>query len=133
MSTTIREKVECAEIEPEPLESEVIQAVKQIKCGKSPGLDNIPGEFIQHSGEMGIKVLHYLCCQIWKHQEWPDDWKLQEQVMLHKSGSVKECGNYRTIALISHTSKVMLIILLNRLKMKIEKEISDCQAGYRSN
>lgn len=77
--------------------------------------------------------MHHLCCKIWRNQEWPEDWKLQEFVMLHKSGSVKDCSNYRTIALISHASKVLLIIILNRLKLKIEQELSDCQAGYRAN
>ena len=77
--------------------------------------------------------MHHLCCEIWKTRKWPKDWKLQEFVMLHKSGSVKDCNNYRTIALISHASKILLIIILNRLKPKIETEISDCQAGYRTN
>ena len=53
--------------------------------------------------------------------------------MLHKSGSLKECNNYRTIALISHTSKVLLIVILNRMRAKVETELSDCQAGYRAN
>ncbi|GFS26376.1 endonuclease-reverse transcriptase [Elysia marginata] len=56
---------------------------------------------------MGIKALHHLCCQIWKQQEWPEDWKLQEFVMLYKNGNSKECGNYRTIALISHAKQIM--------------------------
>ncbi|GFR89582.1 endonuclease-reverse transcriptase [Elysia marginata] len=78
---------------------------------------------------MGIKALHHLCCQIWKQQEWPEDWKPQEFVMLYKNGNFKECGNYRTIALISLASKILLIIILNRMKCKVE----DCQAGYRAN
>ena len=77
--------------------------------------------------------MHYLCCKIWNTTEWPKDWRLQEFVMLHKSGDTKNCNNYRTIALISHASKILLIIILNRLKPKIEQEVSDCQAGYRSN
>ncbi|GFS26230.1 endonuclease-reverse transcriptase [Elysia marginata] len=117
----------------EPLTSEVEAAIKDLKAGKSPGLDNIPAEIIKNSGEMGIKALHHLCCQIWKQQEWPEDWKLQEFVMLYKNGNSKECGNYRTIALISHASKILLIIILNRMKCKVEEELSDCQAGYRAN
>jgi hypothetical protein len=108
-------------------------AIKQLKSRKSPGLDNIPGDLLKHSGEGGVKAMHHLCCEVWKTREWPKDWKEQEFVMLHKSGSVKECNNYRTIALISHASKVLLIIILNRLKPKIEAELSDCQAGYRTN
>ncbi|GFS03109.1 retrovirus-related Pol polyprotein from type-2 retrotransposable element R2DM [Elysia marginata] len=82
---------------------------------------------------MGIKALHHLYCQIWKQQEWPEDWKLQEFVMLYKNDNSKECGNYRTIALISHASEILLIIILNRMKCKVEEELSDCQAGYRAN
>ncbi|GFR96129.1 endonuclease-reverse transcriptase [Elysia marginata] len=70
------------DVEPEPLTSEVEAAIKDLKAGKSPALDNIPAEIIKNSGEMGIKALHHLCCQIWKQQEWPEDWKLQELVML---------------------------------------------------
>ena len=121
------------EPEPEPLLSEVRAAIKQLKNGKSPGLDNIPGEILKSTGESGIVALHLLCCKIWTTCQWPTDWKLQEFVMLHKSGSIKDCGNYRTIALISHASKILLIILLNRMKPKVEAELSDCQAGYRSN
>lgn len=69
----------------------------------------------------------------WDQQEWLDKRKLQELVMLHKGGSPKECGNYRTIALISHASKILLIVILNRMKGKVEQELSDCQAGYRTN
>ena len=88
---------------------------------------------MKHSGDGGLKVMHHLCCKMWKTCQWPTDWKLQEFVMLHKSGNVKDCNNYRTIALISHASKILLIIILNRLKPKVEEELSDCQAGYRKN
>ena len=124
---------ESLELEPEPLIEEVEMATKQLKCRKSPGLDNVPGELLKHSGKGGLTAMHYLCCKIWKSLEWPTDWKLQEFVMLHKSGDAKDCNNYRTIALISHASKILLIIILSRLKPKIEQELSDCQAGYRSN
>ena len=77
--------------------------------------------------------MHYLCCKIWKTGQWPTDWKSQEFVMLHKNGNVKDCNNYRTIALICHASKILLIIILNRMKQKVEFELSDCQAGYRTN
>ena len=119
------------ELEPPPLKDEVEFAVKSLKAGKSPGLDNVPAELIKNSGKNGITAIHNLCCSIWKTCKWPDDWKQQELVMLHKSGSVKECGNYRTIALISHTSKILLHIILNRLKAKIEFELAEEQAGFR--
>ena len=120
-------------VEPEPLFSEVETAVKQLKSGKAPGLDNIPAELLKTVDEPGLKALHYLCLKIWETCKWPGEWKIQEFVMLHKSGSTKNCGNYRTIALISHASKILLIIILNRMKNKVEEELSNCQAGYRSN
>ena len=104
-----------------------------MKSGKSPGLDGIPAELLKHTGEAGVKALHHLCTKIWDTCTWPDEWKLQEFVMLYKKGNAKECGNYRTIALISHASKVLLIIILNRMRIKVEQELSDCQAGYQSN
>lgn len=117
--------------EPEPLIDEITSAIKQLKYGKSPGLDSIPGELLKHLGCEGVRAIHQLCCKIWNTCSWPKEWKLQELVMLYKGGNAKECGNYRTIALISHTSKILLIILLNRMKTKVESEISDFQAGYR--
>ena len=116
-----------------PLLDEVTIAINQLKTGKSPGLDGIPAELIKSSDTSGIEALHMLCNKIWETCQWPEDWKKQEFVMLHKGGSAKECSNYRTIALISHASKVLLIIILNRMRAKIEEELSDCQAGYRSN
>ena len=121
------------DVEPLPLLHEVTTAINQLKCGKSPGLDGIPAELIQSSETYGIKALHLLCNKIWETCQWPEEWKRQEFVMLKKSGSAKECSNYRTIALISHTSKILLIVILNRMRAKIEEELSDCQAGYRSN
>ena len=121
------------DIEPIPLFTETMAAIRQLKKGKSPGLDNIPGELLASSGHSGHQALHRLCVRVWETRQWPTDWKLQEFVMLHKSGDVKDCNNYRTIALISHASKILLIIILNRIKQKVEFELSDCQAGYRSN
>ena len=119
--------------EPLPLMCEIEAAVKQLKQGKSPGLDNIPGEMIRTNGSAALKALHTLITKVWVTSDWPDDWKQQEFVMLHKSGDTKDCNNYRTIALISHTSKIMLTILLNRLKAKIDEEMSEYQAGFRQN
>ena len=119
--------------EPVPLRDETAAAIKQLKSGKSPGLDGIPAELLKYSGNAGVDALHYLCIKIWETCTWPDEWKLQEFVMLYKKGNAKDCGNYRTIALISHASKILLIIILNRMKVKVEEELSDCQAGYRKN
>ena len=119
--------------EPRPLIDEVKSAIRQLKTGKSPGLDGIPAELLKHVGDVGIEAIHYLCDKIWESCKWPEEWKLQEFVMLYKSGNTKSCGNYRTIALISHASKILLIIILNRMRARTEDELSDCQAGYRSN
>ena len=119
--------------EPEPLLEEVTTAIDQLKSGKSPGLDGIPAELIQNTEVACKAAIHHLCLVIWRTCTWPEDWKRQEFVMLFKKGNSKDCGNYRTIALISHTSKVLLIIILNRMRKKVEEELSDVQAGYRSN
>lgn len=121
------------ETEPEPSIEEITKATEELKNGKSPGLDNIPAELLKYSGETGVKAMHHLCSKIWVTCQWPTDWKLQEFVMLYKNGNTKDCGNYRTIALISHASKILLTTILNRMKNKCEEEISDCQAGYRPN
>ena len=76
------------------------------------------------------KAIHRLCVNIWETFEWPHEWKQQEFVVLHKSGDKKECSNYRTIALISHISKILLYIILKRLKQKLEFEISEEQAVH---
>ena len=90
--------------EPKPLLEEIDAAIKNLKSGKSPGLDNIPSELLKHRGDEGTKALHPLYTRVWETCKWPDNWKLQEFVMLHKIGDPKNCNNYRTIALISHAS-----------------------------
>ena len=78
-----------------------------------------------------VKVLHTICQQIWKTQQWPQDWKRSVFIPMPKKGNAKECSNYRTIALISHTSKVMLKILQARLQQYVNHELPDVQAGFR--
>ena len=78
-----------------------------------------------------VKVLHSMCQQIWKTQQWPQDWKTSVFIPIPKKGNPKECSNYRTIALISHTSKVMLKILQARLQHYVNRELQDVQAGFR--
>ena len=78
-----------------------------------------------------MKVLHSICQQIWKTQQWPQDWKRAVFIPIPKKGNAKECSNYRTIAVISHTSKVMLKILQARLQEYINRELPDVQAGFR--
>ena len=78
-----------------------------------------------------MKVLHSICQQIWKTQQWPQDWKRSVFIPIPKKGNAKECINYRTIALISHASKVMLKILLARLQQYVNRELTDVKAGFR--
>ena len=78
-----------------------------------------------------VKVLHSICQQIWKNQQWPQDWKRSVFIPIPKKGKAKECSNYLTIALISHASKVMLKILQARLQQFMNRELPDVQAGFR--
>ena len=94
-------------LEPDILESEVKWALESITTNKASGGDGIPVELFQ----MLKKVLHSICEKIWKTQQWPEDWKMSVFIPIPKKGNAKECSNYHTIALISHTSKVMLKIL----------------------
>ena len=78
-----------------------------------------------------MKVLHSICQQIWKTQQWSQDWERSVFIPIPKKGNAKECSNYRTIALISHPSKVMLKILQARLQQYVNRELPDVQAGFR--
>ena len=98
-------------LEPDILECEVKWALERITTNKASGGDGIPIELFQILKEDAVKVLHSICQQIWKTQQWPQDWKRSVFILIPKKGNAKECSNYPTIALISHTSKVMLKIL----------------------
>ena len=100
---------------------------------KVNGGDGIPVELFQILKDDGIKVLHSMCQQIWKTQQWPQDWKRSGFILIPKKGNAKECSNYHTIALISHTSKVMLKILQIRLQQYVNHELPDVQAGFRKS
>ena len=106
------------------LREEVEAAVKALKMGKSAGVDNIPAELVQAGGEAMIDILTAICNKIWKTGEWP--------TTLPKKGNLELCQNYRTISLISHPSKVMLKIILNRLQPQAEEIIAEEQAGFRA-
>ena len=92
--------------------------------------DRIPVELFQILKDVAVKVLHSICQQIWKTQQWPQDWKTSVFIPIPKKGNAKECSNYCTIALISHTSKVMLKILQARLQQYMNPELPDVQAGF---
>jgi hypothetical protein len=98
------------------LREEVEEAVRALKKGKSAGMDNIPAELVQAGGETTISALTIICNKIWQTGEWPTPWTQSLIITLPKKGNLQQCQNYRTISLISHPSKVMLKILLNRLK-----------------
>ena len=98
---------------------------------KASGGDGIPVELFQILKDDAVKVLHSICQQIWKTQQWPQDWKRLVFITIPKKGNAKECSNYLTIALISHTSKVMLKILQTRFQRYVTHELPDVQAGFR--
>ena len=103
-------------LEPDILESEVRWALESITTNKASGGDGIPVELFQILKDDAEKVLHSICQQIWKTQQWTQDWKRSVFIPVPKKGNAKECSNYRTIALISHASKVMLKILQARFQ-----------------
>ena len=98
------------------LRREVEAAVHSLKKGKSAGVNKIPAELVQAGGEDVITALTTICNKIWQTEEWPTPWTRSLVIPLPKKGNLQQCQNYRTISLISHPSKVMLKIILNRLK-----------------
>ena len=98
-------------LEPDILESEVRWALGSITKNKTSGSDGITAELFQALKDDVVKVLHSICQQIWKIQQWPQDWRRSVFIPVSKKGNAKECSNYQKIALISHASKVMLKIL----------------------
>ena len=98
---------------------------------KASGGDGTPAELFRVLKDDAVKVLHSTCQQIWKIQQWPQDWKMSVFIPISKKGNAKECSNYHTIVLISHTSKIRLKILQARLQQYMNHEIPDVQAGFR--
>ena len=119
-------------LEPDILECEVKWALKSISTNKASGGDGIPVELFQILKDDAVKELQSICQQIWKTQQWPQDWKRSVFIPIPKKGNAKECSNYRTIALISHASQVMLKILQARLQLYMNHELADIQAGFRT-
>ena len=106
-------------------------ALGSTTTNKASGGDGIPVELFQILQDDAVKVLHSICQQIWKTQQWPQDWKRSVFIPVPKKGNAKECSNYCKIALISHTSKIMLKILQARLQQSMNCELPDVQAGFR--
>ena len=115
---------------PDILECEVKWALESITTNKASGGDGIPVQLFQILKDDAVKVLHSICQHIWKTQQWPQDWKSSVFIPIPKKGNAKECSNYRTIALISHTSKVMFKILQARLQQYVNCELPNVQAGF---
>ena len=107
--------------------------LRNITTNKASGDDGIPAELFQILKDGAVKVLHSICQQIWKTQQWQQDWKRSVLIPVPKKGNAKECSNYHTIALISHASKVMLKILQARLQRYTNRECLDVQAGFRKS
>uniref|UniRef100_A0A803T5C1 ribonuclease H n=1 Tax=Anolis carolinensis TaxID=28377 RepID=A0A803T5C1_ANOCA len=119
------------ELEPDILRSEVEWALRSIANNKAAGDNGIPAELFKILEGDAVKVMHAICQQIWKTQDWPSDWKKSIYIPIPKKGNDKKCSNFHTVALISHASKVMLKILQGRLQQYMERELPDVQAGFR--
>ena len=119
------------DLEPDILEFEVNWALGSVITNKASRGDGIPVELFQVLKDDAVKVLHSICQQIWKTQQWPQDGKRSIFIPIPKKGNAKECSIYNTIALISHTSKVMLKILQARLQQYMNHELPDAQARFR--
>ena len=107
------------------------QTLQGITTNKASGGDGIPVELFQILKNDAVKVLHSICQQIWKIQQWPQDWKKSVFISIPKKGNAKECSNYHTIALISHASKIMLKILQARLQQYVNLELPAVQGEFR--
>ena len=118
-------------LEPAILECEVKWALGSITMNKASGGDGIPVELFQTLKDDVVNVLHSICQQIWKTQQWPQDWKRSLFIPIPKKGNAKECSKYHTIALISCSSRVMLKILQARRQQYMNRELPDVQAGFR--
>ena len=117
-------------LEPDILECEVRRALGSISMNKASGGDGIPLELFQILKDDAVKALHSICQQIWKTQQWPQDWKRSVFIPIPKKGNAKECPSYCTIALILHAGKVMLKILQARFQQYMNHDLPDIQAGF---
>ena len=118
-------------LEPDILECEVKWALGSITMNQASGSDGIPVELFQILKNDAVKVLHSVCQQIWKTQQWSQDWKRTVFIPIPKKDNAKECSNHCTIALISHTSKEMLKILQARFQQYMNHDLPDVQTGFR--
>ena len=117
-------------LEPDRMECKVKWALGSITMNKAGRGDGMPVELFQILKKDTVKVLHSICPQIWKTQQWLQDWKRSVFIPIPKKGNAEECSNYLTVALISHTSKVMLKVLQARLQEYMNQELPDVQTGF---
>ena len=120
-------------LQPDMLECKVKWVLGSIPMNEASGGDGISGELFKILKDDAVNMLHSIYQQIWKTQQWPQDWKRPVFIPIPKKGNANECSNYHTIALISHTSKVMLKILQARLQQYVNHELPDVQAGFRKS
>jgi len=116
---------------PELLESEILQALKDMKTGKAVGVDEVPAEFLKVLGERGEKELVTLCKEMYIKGKWPEDFTRVVMIPLQKKANAVECSDHRTISLISHASKIMLKVLTKRIEEKAKDLIGRNQFGFR--
>ena len=117
--------------EPDILECEVKWALGSTTMKKASGADGIPAKLFQILKDDAVKVLHSICQQVWKTQQWPQDWKMSVFIPIPSKGNAKECSDYCPIALISHASKVMLKFSKRGFQEHVNCEIPDVQARFR--
>ena len=117
-------------LKPDYLECKLKWVLRSITMNKVSGGDGISAELFQIKDD-AVKVLHSICQQIWKPQQWPQGWKISVFIPIAKKGNAKECSKYCIIALISHASKVMLKILHARFQQYMNQELPDVPAGFR--
>ena len=120
-------------LEPDILEYKAKLALRSFTINKASGGDGILVELFQILKYDPVKVLHEICQQIWKTQQWPQDWKRSVFSPIPKKGNAKECSNYRTTVLISYARQVILKILQARLQQYVNRELPGVQTGFRNS
>ena len=117
--------------QPPALRSEVQRAIRDTANRKSTGPCDVPVKLFKAEGDTVVDKLHQICLGLWETGDWPEDWTESVFIPLLKKGDLKQCSNYRTIALVSHDSKILLRIISERIRAKTETEIPEEQAGFR--
>ena len=124
-------EIDVQEKEPPPLKEEIRRAILKLGNGKAPGPDQVAVELLKFGGDMTLNRLHEICLEVWTSGVWPEEWTQSVFIPLPKKGDLHQCSNYRTVALVSHASKILLKVILERMQMKLEEEIAPEQAGFR--